>query len=236
MFVAGIMAEGAPDPLTYLNARLKDWGFSLGSGGQVLGSDGAERDIRYELLEPAAFADRPWHATSHPCPFVGPLAAYLRWEPESWLNHDDFRELALALLREGLGVTARLEDDRAAQAVALRRFDLDSAFGKYGIHDGDALLTHDEGPYQDYVLAEVMRVLAEAGLVAHLSWASTCHNPLRLSAVQPAGSKRLYPALWRRQGDALSLVNPDSALGDLSVELWTYDFKVLDDADFWALY
>lgn len=236
MFVAGIMAEGAPDPLTHLNARLKDWGFSLGPGGMVLGKDGVERDIRYELLEPAAFADRPWHATSHPCPFVGPLAAYLRWEPEPWLDREDFRELALALLREGQGVIARLDDDRAAQAVVLRRFDLDSAFGKYGIEDGDALLTRDDGPYQDYVLAEVMRVLAGAGLVAHLSWPSTCHNPLRLSAFQPNGSERLYPALWRQQGDDLSLVDPDSALSNLSVELWTYDFQVLDDEDFWALY
>ena len=118
MFVAGTMAEGAPDPLAYLNARLKDWGFMLGPGGQVLGSDGAERDIRYELLEPAAFADRPWHATSHPCPFVGPLAAYLRWEPESWLNHDDFRELAL-----GPAPAGEVAMDRWAGAfhLAIRR-------------------------------------------------------------------------------------------------------------------
>jgi len=43
----------------------------------------------------------------------------------------------------------------------------------------------------------------------------------------------IFPALWDAKGDAPRLVDPDRALADLSVELWTYDFERLRDRDFW---
>lgn len=228
--------EPVADLRAHLNERLRPWRLRLDEdeGSWLVYQDDVMLGIHYEIVPPEAFADRPWRRPQHPCPFVGSLAGYVRWDYRfEYSPVEEIREFALALLREGRGVTARLEDDRAFEAVRLHTFDLPSALGKWGIHDGDALLTRDEGPYSEYVLDAVYRAIAGAGCqYAHVSWMSTCHNPLRISSFQPAGSDRLYPALWGPDGE---LADPDQALSGARVDLWTYDFEPLDDADFWEI-
>ena len=215
----------------YLRRELACWGLGLDADGFITdpyrGPDGI-----YAVVPPEEYEGRPWHHAVHPCPFVGPLVGYLRWETweDMWFNSDFPR----ALFRAGRGTTARIEDGCTADAIALRHFSLSCVFGKWSFDDGDALLTRDDGAYQDYVIETVRHAIQAAGLTAHVGWMSTCHNPLRLGWFQAAGSEGMVPALWNAKGEAPRLVDPDSALADLSVALWTYDFERLRDRDFWT--
>lgn len=227
-----------PEPVTDLRAHLREalrpWAITLEDDSWLVEQHGRLLDVHYELVPPEAFDDRPWHCPQHACPFVGSLAGYVRWDYDFASAYaEDVRDFALALLRVGRGVTARLEDDRSFEAVKLRSFDLPGALSKWGVEDGDAMLTRDEGPYSEHVLGAIYRAMADAGCQrGHVSWMSTSHNPLRVSAFQPTGSDKLHPALWGSDG---RLVDPDVALAGRTVEFWAYDFDTLDDRDFWQL-
>ena len=109
MFAFAIMAAPVDDLRAWVTDALTPYGYALGAAGEVDG--------------PAAYAARPWHVARSRCPFVGPLAGYVTIEPV-WETFADHPELKLGILREGRGVIARLDDDRALAAVALRRFDV----------------------------------------------------------------------------------------------------------------
>lgn len=215
----------------YLRKKLASWSLGLDAAGFITdpyrGQDG-----KYAIVPPEEYERRPWHHAVHPCPFVLPLVGYLRWE--AWEDMYSGSDFPLALFHAGRGTTARIEDGRTVDAIALRSFPMSCVFGKWSFEDGDALLTRDDGAYQDYVIETVQHAMRAAGLAAHVGWMITCHNPLRLSWAQPAGSKEMVPALWNVQGEAPRLVDPDRALDALSVDLWTYDFGRLRDQDFWT--
>lgn len=226
------VTEPVTDLRAHLNERLRQWNLQLDSWLVCEGE--YPLDIHYELVPPETFADRPWHRTQHDCPFVGSLAGYMCWDYDvKGVRVEEIRQFALALLREGRGVTARLGDDRSFEAVRLRPFLFPYVLDKVGVDDGDAMLTHDGGPYSEHVLGAVHSAIAGAGFrLAYVSWMSTCHNPLRLGAVQPEGSDKLYPALWGPDGE---LCDPDEAMVGFYVDFWAYDFAPLDDADFWQV-
>lgn len=143
----------------------------------------------------------------------------------------EHRELRLGLLREGRGVIARLDDDRALAAVARRRFDLGWQLGKDGFEDGDCLLTRDDcTPYAADVVDRVDAAIRAAGFDVETSWSPTCHNPLRVQDEQLVRDGPLLPRAWR---DGVR-VDP-GALRGVEVEIWAYDFAALDDDldDFW---
>lgn len=227
----------SPEPVSDLEShvreRLRPWSLALDEEfGHVLDGDSFS-NIRYELVGPEELEDRPWHVAEHACPFAGELVGYVLWSYPDSVYSFEIETFALALLKEGRGVTARLDDDRFFEAVKLRRLDLLSIVGKYGFDDGADLLTREEGPYSRYVLEEVHAAIAAAGCsAAHLSWADTCHNPLRWSSFLPEGSERSSPALWGPDG---RLCDPYEALKGRQVELWAYDPAPLRDARFWGL-
>jgi hypothetical protein len=219
----------------YLRQALAPWKLELNGRGSFIGeAKGSGLRVRCAIVPPESYAGRPWHRVAHPCPFVGPLAGYLRWETMDGAYDLASSRLPVALLREGRGTTARIEDGRTVEAIALRRWKVRDVLDKYGFDDGAALLTRDEGPYQEQVMTTVQRATEEAGFDAYLNWASTSHNPLRLGWWQPEGSERFSPALWDRKPEEPRLVDPYHALVGLSVEVWTYDFSSLDEGDFWS--
>lgn len=230
MFAFGIMAAPVDDLRTWVSDRLAPYGYALGDGGEVIERGREFNGLRYRVDGPEAYAARPWHVARSRCPFVGPLAGYVTIEPV-WETVAEHRELRLGLLREGRGVIARLDDDRALAAVALRRFDVGAGLGKYGFEDGDCLLTRDEDtPYADDVLDRVHAAARAAGFDAMAGWMSTCHNPVRAHAIEVLPGGPLHRTAWR----AGERVDPDELRG-VEVEIWAYDFAALDDDvdDFW---
>ncbi|APR88140.1 Hypothetical protein A7982_13489 [Minicystis rosea] len=224
------VTEPVTDLRAHLNERLRGWNLRLDSWLVFEGE--YPLNIHFEIVAPDTFADRPWHRAQHDCPFVGALAGYVCWEYDLQSTlMEEIERFAFALLREGRGVTARLADDRSFEAVRLCTFHFPSVLSKFGVDDGDAMLTHDEGPYSEHVLGAVRSAIAGAGFqCAYVGWTSTCHNPLRLAVVQPKGSDTLYPALWGPDGE---LCDPDEALRGVSVEFWAYDLWIVRNPDFW---
>lgn len=230
MFAFAIMAAPVDDLRTWVTAALAPYGYALGDAGEVIERRHGTSGLRYRVDGPDAYAARPWHVARSPCPFVGPLAGYVTIEPV-WETFADHRELKLGFLREGRGVLARLDDDRALAAVALRRFDLGWQLGKYGFEDGDCLLTRDgDTPYATDVVDRVDAAIRAAGFDVETSWSPTCHNPLRVRDEQLVRDWPLLPQVWRDG----ARVDP-SALDGVEVEIWAYDFAALDDGidDFW---
>lgn len=226
------VTEPVTDLRAHLNECLRGWNLQLDEG---LVFEGVFRlDIHFELVTPDTFANRPWHRTQHACPFVGSLAGYVCWgyDLQSTLV-EEIERFALALVRVGRGVTAHLADDRSFEAVRLCTFDFPSVVSKFGVEDGDAMLTHDEGPYSEHVLGAVHSAIAEAGFpLAYVGWTSTSHNPLRFHTLELVGSDTLYSALWGVHGE---LCDPDEALRGLSVDFWAYDFWIVRNPDFWQV-
>jgi hypothetical protein len=236
----------APVPFAVLGEHLDrvvaDWRFRL-AGGVIRGAEDGGELGEYELLPPDAYADRSWHRAIHPCPFVSPLAGYLHWQTWAGARACEAHDVPLALLREGCGVTARVEEGRTVEAVTLQRLDLYGVLQKWGLDDGAALLTRDDGPYQAHVLEAIRRALAGAGLEADLSWLGTSHNPVRLSWYERSSSRfflpalwgaRIVPALWDVRGKRRRLASMD-ALSGVTVEIWAYELTHLRDESFWDL-
>jgi hypothetical protein len=236
MFVTAIHADVAfADLRDHLVRELAEWNLGIDAEGVLTDAQGRGALAQCTIVPPEAYADRPWHHAVHPCPFVAPLAGYLQWD--SWSHAEELIDASIphALFCVGRGVTARVEEGRAVEAITLQRWPLDSALGKFGFDDGDALLTHDDGPYRAHVLEAIHRALGAAGFEAYLSWMTTCHNPARFCYVQPGGSGPLYPALWDVRGAEPRLVAPDRVLAGISAEVWLLDFGPTRDRDFWAL-
>jgi hypothetical protein len=224
--------EPVTDLRAHLNERLRRWNLRLDSWLVFEGD--LPLDIHFELVTPDTFADRPWHRAKHDCPFLGSLAGYVCWKYDLQSTPmEDIERLACVLLREGRGVTARLADDRSFEAVRLCTFNFPGVLDKFGVEDGDAMLTHDEGAYSKHVLGAVHTALIGAGFQrAYVGWMRTSHNPLRLDVVQLDGSDTLYPALWGPDGE---LCDPDEAMRGLSVDFWAHDFWIVRNPDFWQI-
>jgi hypothetical protein len=220
MFAFGIRSEAADDVRAWLSAGLGDHGYRLDDDGWIatIGTSpggGYATGLRWAIVPAAELAARPWHAATHPCPFLAPLTAYVTVEPvwEDLLEHP---ELRLGLVRLCRGVVARLDTDVAHQAVALRAYDLASSVRKSGFDDGDVLLTRAGGSaYAADVLARIDRAAASAGRTVDVSWTSTCHNPGR--------------------DDVHGAPTDPRTLAGIEVEIWAYDFDALfDDDAFWT--
>ncbi|MBL8620497.1 MAG: hypothetical protein JNK64_04310 [Myxococcales bacterium] len=230
MFAFAIMAAPVDDLRAWVSDKLAPYGYALGDGGEVIERGREFNGLRYRVDGPDVHAARPWHVARSRCPFVGPLAGYVTIEPV-WETLVEHRELRLGLLREGRGVIARLDDDRALAAVALRRFDVRWQLGKYGFEDGDCLLTRDgDMPYAADVGDRVDAAIRAAGFDVETTWTPTCHNPLRVRDEQLVHDGPLLPLVWR-DGVRVEV----AALHGVEVEIWAYDFDVLDDEadDFW---
>jgi hypothetical protein len=230
VFAFAIMTTPVDDLGAWVSDQLAPYGYALGHGGEVIERGREFNGLRYRVDGPDAYAARPWHVPRSRCPFVGPLAGYVTIEPV-WETLAEHQELRLGLLREGRGVIARLDDDRALAAVALRSFDLGSALGKSGFDDGDCMLTRDDDtPYAADVLARVHAAARAAGFDAMAGWMSTCHNPVRADAIAVLADGPPH----RTAGRAGALVDRDTLSG-VAVEIWAYDFDALDDDvdDFW---
>ncbi len=235
VFAFGVMVEPGDDVAAWATSALARYGFALGADGTIVERTRdwtGEVGLRWRIEPPATFASRPWHAPTHACPFLAPLSAYVVIEPV-WEDLSEYPELRLGLVRSCRGVVARLDDDRARQAVALLPFDLGRGVRKYGFDDGDAMLTREEAtPYARDVLARVEAAARGAGLIVMISWMSTCHNPVRLMAIQLSGEKTLRPTVWRQDGGERPI--DERALDGHEVEIWAYDFDPLfADAAFW---
>ena len=233
MWAVALHADAGDDLRGWLEAQLRWYGhgYRLGDDGDLLhGKDPAPTGIGWALEPAGAYADRPWHVAGSPCPYVAPLAGYLRLEPRWREPAEDF-ELRLACVREGRGVIARLDDDQARTSVARQPRALRNVGSKFGFDDGAELLTRDEGPYASSVLEEARAAAAAAGYGIEAGWMATSHNPCRLSWVERAGVEGMVPAVWELASGRL--VDPDQAFAGQELALWLYDFAVLDDDAFW---
>ncbi|MCA9694084.1 MAG: hypothetical protein KC636_31140 [Myxococcales bacterium] len=230
-----------------LRARFADYGVTLTDNGLI--ADKVEVFGAYELLDVeearARYGAARWmQAPSPPCPFLEPVAGYLRFSFDlirDYEAHPIRHEAALCLVREARGRIVRLPDDRWCEAVVERPLHLGGLVSKFGFEDGDALLTRAPGPYARYVVAAVERALADAGLAAWVGWRDgTCHNPVRLATIEHGGQQvfALWPADRRdrdpwEQPDAAPIADPEARLAGLTAPLWAFEFAALGDLDWW---
>jgi hypothetical protein len=211
------LIEGS-DWAAWLRRRLAEDEITLGDDSLVLHGDAVVG--RYALIERDVASERhggaPWFPRDSR-PWVGDVAGFFSW------THAADEGIAMArlvpsLLRSGRGVVARPGNGRFHEPVVRRRFPLRDLLERHGFDDGDALLARD-GAYLRDALDEIRRVLAAAGLEADVGASGSHHNPLGI-----VGD-------LRRGGVALR--DPAGELERLSVELWAFDWRVLDDTAFW---
>lgn len=234
-----------------LRNSLKEWGLALVAGDLVLGGERCGPYSFHTMEELSKrFGDAPWLKVA--CPYVGPALGAISWERrESYCSQDEYfpvvdwtslrpplRDLLIPFMKEARGAIVRTTDGAYREPVRLRTYLLRHAIGKYGCGDGTELLTCEQGAYFGDVLARIAEALRGQGLSGHVGWTPTSHNPIQFSGVEVRGlfgGKTMRAALWR--GDDWQrppVHDTDAALGDLSVQLWAYDFSICDELSFFA--
>lgn len=217
-----IMAEVGGDLRGWLTAQVVATGYRFDDDGRLRTAGGAALG-RWAVLTGDELAARPWHAATSACPFVAPLAGYLRLTraegaPPIALLH--------ALARLGRGVVAREADDRVGLAVALRQVTIEDATAADGLAHGARLLERAAGVYALDVLGRIKAAVGAAGLRVGLTWRNDGdregENPVVLQRVQPLGSDQAYPPIWLRGGGSIDPLRP---FGGLAVDLWLYDVE-----------
>lgn len=220
-----IMAEVGGDLRGWLTARLAAAGYRLDEDGGLRAATGDDLGLAWSLAAGDDLAARPWHVASSGCPFVGPLAGYLRLTPAAGAGAPP-AAVVEALARLGRGVVARLDDDRARAAVALRAVAIEDATAPDGLDRGALLLDRESGAYAADVLGRIKAAAAAAGLRIGLTWQPDGErrdrNPVVLQRVQPIGSDQAYPPIWLRGGGSIDPLRP---LRGLTVELWLDDVE-----------
>lgn len=232
MFIAGVMQRSSDvgDWKSFFRRELAEWGVVLGEDG-VFSYNGSNLGT-YEFLSAEEarrrFAPAEWLEASSGCPFVGRALGFFAWQfwftdGLDWfsaIQGEENRSISIPALKEGRGIIARVDDERFASSfrhsVHLKRLSLGEAVGKYSLDDGAELLSRDEPEYVQAVQDEVSRVLRADGwdeLI--IFWRSTHHNPLQ----------------WFSSGDDVPMPSDEEAEA-LMVELWLYDFAVLDSGMF----
>lgn len=246
-WIAGIRAfeDEVPDGEAGVAAwrvAIGGWGIELRDGGELIRElHGEECPLgTWALFGPAPEVDAALAGCDVGCPLVGPRVGALAFDVFSWADQHDRHELFHGLAREGRDGVAHRASGRSWPALALRRHQLDHCVGKYSFSDGDALLTHGDGAYAEWIRGAFAAPLQDAGYLVHLSWPATSHNNLRLSHHEEGG--RFYGALlretrrgWRPVGRERTV---DRILSRFSAEFWLHDFsaidRLVDDVELWT--
>jgi len=233
------------DPIGTWKRRIHDWGFELWDDGQIVERHRNPGDVIGQyLVVPAADGDPAQAALDDGdvgCPFVGPRLAYAAFEVSPLSDAPDRHELFCALVKEGRDAIVHRPSRRRWSAVRRAQQPLDRCTGKWSFDDGAELLTREEGPYARAMCRAFTAACETAGYDAFVGWMSTCHNPMRFSLYWDAATQKHHPALllltWKEGNPYLSDREVDNLLSGLTMDVWLYDFTVLNevvnDRDLW---
>jgi hypothetical protein len=224
-YVAVILDQPAMGP------EWKSWlTFELALRGVLLGTDetlsqdglitGFFRFLELEETE-AVLRAMNVRVSALECPWTGPVRGAIGWIDAT--NAEDLlRNFLPFLARKGRGPLIRTDDKAYYEPVRRVTFSLKNLLGKFGFEDGEAFLNR-EPDYLEYARREAEAALERAGLEASVGlMEATAHNPLRIWG----------PILRKDKGKKVS----DVVLDELSMTVWAYDDKCLQDATFWAEY
>jgi hypothetical protein len=187
-----------------LDGTIEDRGVLIGFY-QFLERDEAEQALQTMNVKVEALA----------CPWIGPIRGAIGWV-RAGLQEDLLDSFLPVLVRLSRGPFVRTADSAFYAPVRQMAFSVENVVKKYGFGDGEDLLDVP-GDYLEHACDEVQSVLEHAGLEAQVSLIETAHNPLRIRG----------PAL--RDGKEA----PSDVLRELTVTLWAYDWRLLQDPSFW---
>jgi hypothetical protein len=156
--------------------------------------------FRGRLLGRWAFSEDDALLPRPTCPLVGPRLGAIALEVYDFTEAENRRELFCGLLKVGRDGMAHRPTGRAWSAVTLQRRTL--WWEKVSLDDGAELLTRNEGEYAVWTVETARAACDRAGVAIHPFWLPTCHNTLR--------------------------TYDEEVRGDVPVDLWLFDFAVLD--------
>ncbi|HET9624260.1 MAG TPA: hypothetical protein VFP84_22960 [Kofleriaceae bacterium] len=217
-FIAAIAGNHLNDAYSQWTVRkLADYGFSTANGDLKLNDSlvgfckFVDREAGRDLLPEGAR-----RLVDDPGPYSGPIAGYFQWTHT--VDESAAERLVPAMLAISRSVIARTDNGEFRAVVRQIEFPLTDLLGKFGFHDGDALLSRDDD-YLAYVVGAVEAAVEAAGYAAHIGRYDGIHNPIRLAGDLEQSGKVID--------------DPSTALEGHSVKIWALDLEIVNDREFW---